>query len=159
MAEKGKEKKRKREEVEGEAKDEAEEYVPPKSLYTSPLADPIITDKLLDRALKLLKKAVGEKQTRRGVPECTKAIRKGQKGILFLAGDIYPMDVFAHVPVLCEEKNVPYCYVGSRHQLGGACQTRRPISIVMVMAPKADASYAKAYEQVATGVKAVHPYL
>lgn len=56
-------------------------------------------DKLLDRALKLLKKAVSEKQTRlelkrmlccacwlsrRGVPECTKAMRKGQKGICFL---------------------------------------------------------------------------
>eukprot|EP00438_Fugacium_kawagutii_P033310 Skav219639 [mRNA] locus=scaffold628:287867:298463:- [translate_table: standard] len=58
---------------------------PRKALYVSPLADPLIADKLLDRALKLLKKAISEKQTRRGVPECTKAMRKGQKGICFLA--------------------------------------------------------------------------
>ena len=29
-----------------------------------------------------------------------------------------------------EEKNVYYCYVSSRHQLGAACQTKRPISLV-----------------------------
>merc|ERR1719386_673232 len=131
--------------------DEEEEVQQP--LYTSPLATPVMTDKLLARTLKLLKKAVSDKQTRRGVPECTKAIRKGQKGIVFLAADIYPMDVFAHVPVLCEEKGIPYCYVGSRHELGAACQTRRPVSLLMVLAPKADSTCAKSYEQVEAGVK------
>merc|ERR1719356_1344223 len=120
------------EEAEEEVKEEK------KPLYTSPIAQPLITDKLLSRALKLLKKAVSEKKTRRGVPECTKAIRKGSKGIVFLAGDIYPMDVFAHVPVFCEEKGIYYCYVSSRHELGGACQTRRPISLIMVLQPKDD---------------------
>ncbi|CAK0832758.1 unnamed protein product [Prorocentrum cordatum] len=140
-----------------DAGDKAEER---KCLYTSPLAQPLITDKLLDRALKLLKKAVAEKgATRRGVPEVTKAIRKGQKGICFLAGDIYPMDVFAHVPIVCEEKGIKYCYVSSRHVLGGACQTRRPISIIMVMEPKADATFSKTFEQVAAGVAAIHPYM
>mmetsp|Transcript_115130 Transcript_115130/g.321818 ORF Transcript_115130/g.321818 Transcript_115130/m.321818 type:complete len:141 (-) Transcript_115130:98-520(-) len=128
-------------------------------LYTSPIAKPMITDKLLARTLKLISKAVSEKKTRRGVPECTKAIRKGQKGVCFLAGDIFPVDVFAHVPTLCEEKGIYYCYVKSRHELGAACQTRRPISLLMVMEPKDDASYAKTYEQVAAGIKAVHPYM
>merc|ERR1712194_845625 len=68
--------------------EEAEEEEPKKSLYISPLADPVISDKLLDRSLKLIKKAVGEKKARRGVPECVKAVRKGQQGIIFLAGDI-----------------------------------------------------------------------
>merc|ERR1712113_418292 len=96
-------------------------------------------DKLLARVQKLLKKAVSDKKTKRGVPECTKAIRKGFKGLVFLAGDIYPMDVFAHVPILCEEKGIHYVYVRSRHELGDACQTRRPISLMMVMEPKEDA--------------------
>eukprot|EP00418_Pyrodinium_bahamense_P032310 CAMPEP_0179138558 /NCGR_PEP_ID=MMETSP0796-20121207/66186_1 /TAXON_ID=73915 /ORGANISM="Pyrodinium bahamense, Strain pbaha01" /LENGTH=142 /DNA_ID=CAMNT_0020837861 /DNA_START=58 /DNA_END=486 /DNA_ORIENTATION=+ len=140
-----------------DAEDKGEEDQ--KSLYLSPIAQPIITDKLLARALKLLKKAVTEKKTKRGVPECTKALRKGQKGICFLAGDIYPMDVFAHVPIVCEEKGVYYCYVASRHVLGGACQTKRPISLVMVLEPKEDATYSKTYEQVLAGIKAVHPYM
>ena len=149
--------KRKAEEVEEDAKEEEEEE-PRKSLYLSPIAKPLITDKLPWRALKLLKKAVSEKAIRRGVPECTKALRKGTKGIVFLAGDMYPTDVFAHVPILCEENGVHYCYVSLRHELGSACQTRRPISIIMVL-EKDEAAYAKTYEQVATAIKAVHPYM
>merc|ERR1719330_192234 len=155
----GKDKKEKKEEKEEEVKEEDEDMEPPKSLYVSPIANPIITDKLLDRSMKLLKKAVAEKKTRRGVPECVKAVRKGQQGICFLAGDIFPLDVFAHVPVLCEEKGIYYVYVKSRHELGAACQTRRPISLLMVLEPKEDAGYAKAYEQVLNGIKAIHPYM
>merc|ERR1719222_1001560 len=142
--------------VEEDAQEEEEER---KSLYVSPIANPIITDKLLARSLKLLKKAVSEKKTRRGVPECVKAVCKGQQGICFLAGDIYPMDVFAHVPILCEEKGIYYVYVKSRHELGAACQTRRPISLIMVLEPKDDSAYAKTYEQVLTGIKAIHTYM
>lgn len=138
---------------------EEEDQEPKEPLYQSPLAQPMITDKLLGRALKLLKKAVSEKQTRRGVPECTKAVRKGQKGIVFIAADIYPIDIFAHLPTLCEEKNVSYCYVNSRHVIGGACQTKRPVSIAMVMQPKAGSSFEKTFEQVEAGIKAVHPYM
>eukprot|EP00408_Alexandrium_pacificum_P026803 CAMPEP_0171204488 /NCGR_PEP_ID=MMETSP0790-20130122/26067_1 /TAXON_ID=2925 /ORGANISM="Alexandrium catenella, Strain OF101" /LENGTH=95 /DNA_ID=CAMNT_0011669991 /DNA_START=92 /DNA_END=375 /DNA_ORIENTATION=- len=94
----GKDNKDKAADKEAEPEQEREEEEEPKSLYVSPIANPIITDKLLDRALKLLKKAVSEKKTKRGVPECTKALRKGFKGIVFLAADIFPMDVFAHVP-------------------------------------------------------------
>jgi H/ACA ribonucleoprotein complex subunit 2 len=49
-----------------------------------------------------------------------------------LAGDISPMDVITHIPVLCEESNVPYCYVPSKLALGQAGSTRRPTSVVML---------------------------
>eukprot|EP00927_Polykrikos_kofoidii_P030039 TRINITY_DN2590_c0_g1_i1.p1 TRINITY_DN2590_c0_g1~~TRINITY_DN2590_c0_g1_i1.p1 ORF type:complete len:141 (+),score=28.80 TRINITY_DN2590_c0_g1_i1:85-507(+) len=131
----------------------------PKVMYTSPLATPIITDKLLTRSLKLLKKAVSEKATKRGVPECTKAIRKGGQGIMFLAADMYPMDLFAHLPILCEEKNVHYCYVPSRYELGNACQTKRPVSALLVQKPKDDSTFSKTFEQVQAGIAAIHPYM
>ena len=31
-----------------------------------------------------------------------------------LAGDVSPIDVISHLPVLCEDNKVPYCYVPSR---------------------------------------------
>jgi len=142
-----------------EAEEAEEQDSAPTAIYKSPIADPIIDGKLLARALKLLKKAVQDKQCRRGVPECTKALRKGMKGICFIAADVYPIDIVAHLPILCEEKDVPYCYVKSRTELGAACQTRRSVSLVMVLAPKDDSAFAKTYEQVIAGVKAVHPYL
>uniref|UniRef100_A0A7S3UNS0 H/ACA ribonucleoprotein complex subunit 2 n=1 Tax=Oxyrrhis marina TaxID=2969 RepID=A0A7S3UNS0_OXYMA len=127
--------------------------------WISPMADPLIGDKLLSRSLKLIKKAKEEKSLRRGVPETCKALRKDQKGLVFLAADVFPLDVMAHVPVCCEEKDVAYAYVPSRTLLGKACQSGRPASVLMVMAPKKDSTYAKTYEQVEKGMRQVHPYM
>ncbi len=53
-------------------------------------------------------------------------------GIVILAADISPMDVISHIPVLCEDHNVPYIYVRSRAELGAAGSTKRPTSVVMI---------------------------
>ena len=42
------------------------------------------------------------------------------------------MDVISHIPVLCEDHNIPYIYIKSRAQLGEASATKRPTSVVMV---------------------------
>lgn len=51
---------------------------------------------------------------------------------MILAADVSPMDVISHLPVLCEDKHVPYIFVPSRHKLGEACLAKRPTSVVMV---------------------------
>ena len=53
-------------------------------------------------------------------------------GIVVLAADISPMDVISHIPILCEDHNIPYIFVTSRAELGMAGQTKRPTSVVMV---------------------------
>lgn len=45
-------------------------------------------------------------------------LKRGDKGLCLIAGDIYPIDVISHLPVLCEEKDTPYIYVPSKHDLG-----------------------------------------
>lgn len=42
------------------------------------------------------------------------------------------MDVISHIPVLCEDHNIPYIYIQSRAQLGEASATKRPTSVVMI---------------------------
>jgi len=54
------------------------------------------------------------------------------QGVVILAADISPMDVISHIPVLCEDHNVPYIFVTSRAELGAAGNTKRPTSVVMV---------------------------
>lgn len=49
-----------------------------------------------------------------------------------LAADISPMDVISHIPVLCEDHNIPYVFLPSRAELGAAGSTKRPTSVVMV---------------------------
>lgn len=82
------------------------------------------------------------KVLKRGVKEVVKAIRKSPttgsspsnpSALVILAADISPMDVISHIPVLCEDHNIPYVFVSSRAELGAAGGTKRPTSVVMVV--------------------------
>lgn len=52
--------------------------------------------------------------------------------LLVLAADISPVDVISHLPILCEEANIPYIFVTSKEELGLASSTKRPTSCVMI---------------------------
>ena len=104
-----------------------------KPLNLSVIAAPLAGEKLTKKLLKLVKKSAKEKKVKRGVKEVVKAIRKKSKGVCIIAGDISPIDVISHVPVLCEESGVSYCYVSSKQALGAAGSTKRPTSVVLCL--------------------------
>jgi H/ACA ribonucleoprotein complex subunit 2 len=54
-----------------------------------------------------------------------------------LAGDISPIDVISHIPVLCEDAAIPYVYITSKAELGAAAGTKRPTSVVLVASKRA----------------------
>ena len=118
-------------------------------LFVSPIADPLASDKLCKKLLKLTKKAMKEKIVKRGVKETVKAVRKGAKGVVIIAADISPIDVLSHLPVLCEDKSVPYMFVKSRAEIGEACKTKRPTSCVMICKPdkKKNEEVLESYEE------------
>ena len=96
------------------------------------IAQPLASKKLTKRLYKVVKKAQKAKKLKRGVREVVKGLRKDEKGVVILAGDVSPIDVISHIPVFCEDKGVPYCYVPSRKELGAASLTKRPTSVVLV---------------------------
>eukprot|EP00163_Fabomonas_tropica_P032671 TRINITY_DN830_c0_g1_i2.p1 TRINITY_DN830_c0_g1~~TRINITY_DN830_c0_g1_i2.p1 ORF type:complete len:126 (-),score=33.46 TRINITY_DN830_c0_g1_i2:189-566(-) len=100
--------------------------------------------------------AAKKKELRRGVKEVVKALRKGGQGLCILAGDISPIDVISHIPVLCEENNVPYIYVPSKEELGGASATKRPTSVVLLN-PKDGSDNADTFKELTTQVTALAP--
>jgi len=93
-----------------------------------PLAPPSLSQK----CLKLTQKAATSKQIRRGVKEVVKALRKNERGLCLLAGDISPIEVICHIPIICEEAGLPYIYVPSKGELGVAAATKRPTSVVLI---------------------------
>lgn len=88
--------------------------------------------KLTKKLLKLVSRAAKEKALRRGIKEVVLALRKKDTGIVVLAGDVFPVEVIAHLPVLCEEADIPYCFVPTKTELGGAGLTKRPTSVVLL---------------------------
>mmetsp|Transcript_8519 Transcript_8519/g.13822 ORF Transcript_8519/g.13822 Transcript_8519/m.13822 type:complete len:148 (+) Transcript_8519:87-530(+) len=123
----------------------------------SVIADPLAEDKMLKRALKVVKKASKAKKIRRGVKEVQKAVRKKQKGICIIAGDISPIDVISHLPVLCEENDVPYIYVPSKAELGSAGSTKRPTSCVMIVPGEGKWEHDDIYTELKEKIKGVTP--
>ncbi|CAL0307159.1 unnamed protein product [Lupinus luteus] len=117
-------------EIEKSAQKEKEKK---KVLALAPIAKPLAGKKLSKKTLKLVRKAAEHKCLKRGVKEVVKSIRRGHKGLCVIAGNISPIDVITHVPILCEESDIPYVYVHSKEDLATAGATKRPTCCVLVM--------------------------
>lgn len=61
---------------------------------------------------------------------CTKLTPSLNRGIcefIIMAADVEPIEIVLHLPLLCEDKNVVYCFVPSKTALGRACGVSRPV--------------------------------
>ena len=72
---------------------------------------------------------------RKGTNEVTKNIERGQAKFVVMAEDIQPEEILAHIPLLCEEKDIPYAYVPSKQELGSAAGLEVPTGAVAVIEP------------------------
>ena len=61
-----------------------------------------------------------------------KLIERGQAKLVVMAVDIQPEEVLAHIPLLCEEKGIPYTYVPSKQELGTAAGLEVPTASVAI---------------------------
>ena len=116
------------------------------------IANPLASKKLTKRLYKVVKKARKAKKLKRGVREVVKSLRKNEKGLVVIAGDVSPIDVISHIPVLCEDNEIPYCYIPSRRDLGAASMTKRPTSVVLV---KKEEDYQDLYQECYSAVDAL----
>jgi len=88
-----------------------------------PLAPAELNDQILD----LVEKATQYKQLKKGANEATKTLNRGIAELIILTADTEPIEILLHLPLLCEEKNVPYIFVQSKAALGRACGVSRPV--------------------------------
>merc|ERR1712045_401871 len=93
-----------------------------------PLADPELTQKILE----LVKQASNYKQLKKGANEATKTLNRSIAEFIVLAADAEPLEILLHLPLLCEDKNVPYVFVRSKQALGRACGVSRPVISVAI---------------------------
>ncbi|KAF0989826.1 hypothetical protein HZS_5454, partial [Henneguya salminicola] len=79
----------------------------------SPIASPLANRKLTKRICKLLRKEKNSKTIFRGSKAVMRCLRKNEDGVVILGGDVFPIDLISHIPVSCEERKIPYCYIPS----------------------------------------------
>ncbi|NXO64334.1 NHP2 protein, partial [Phainopepla nitens] len=95
--------------------------------------------------------ATKHRQVRRGVKEVQKFINRGEKGITVLAGDTLPIDVYCHIPIMCEDRSLPPGS-GSGLDLGAAAGSKRPTCAIMI---KPHEEYQEAYDECLEEVSAL----
>lgn len=94
-----------------------------------PKADNQVAKKILD----LCNQATLYKQLKKGANETTKSLNRGVADLVILAADTEPLEIVLHLPLLCEDKNVPYVYVPKQSDLGRACGVSRNIVAAVIL--------------------------
>jgi U4/U6 small nuclear ribonucleoprotein SNU13 len=98
-----------------------------------PLADAALATSILD----LVQQANNYKQLKKGANEATKTLNRGVTELIILAADTEPLAILLHLPLLCEDKNVPYVFVPSRAALGRACGVSRSVIACSILSNEA----------------------
>ncbi len=79
-----------------------------------------VPPEVAEKAYEILAVARQTGKIRKGTNETTKAVERGLARLVLIAEDVDPPEIVAHLPLLCEERKVPYVYVPSKERLGKA---------------------------------------
>ncbi|MEM1657453.1 MAG: 50S ribosomal protein L7Ae [Candidatus Jordarchaeales archaeon] len=90
---------------------------------------------IASKALECLEIARDTGKIKRGTNETTKAVERGLAKLVLIAENVDPPEIVMHLPLLCEEKGIPYLYVPSKEELGSAAGIDRPAASACIIDP------------------------
>jgi large subunit ribosomal protein L7Ae len=79
-----------------------------------------VPKELADKAYQVIQVARDSGKVRKGTNESTKAVERAVAKLVVIAEDVDPPQVVAHLPILCDERKIPYLFVPSKLELGRA---------------------------------------
>lgn len=94
-----------------------------------------VPDELKKKIAKFISDVVkaDKRNIRKGVNETTKNVERQKAKLVVLAGDVDPPQVVFHLPLICDEKNVPYTFVSTKEDLGKAAELSVGCSAIAVV--------------------------
>ncbi|HXY12433.1 MAG TPA: 50S ribosomal protein L7Ae [Thermoplasmata archaeon] len=92
-------------------------------------------NELADKALQLVQVASETGKIRVGTNEVTKSSERSEAKLVIMAEDVDPVEILVHVPMLCEEKRIPYLYVPKKQRLGQSAGLSKSAASVAVVEP------------------------
>jgi large subunit ribosomal protein L7Ae len=90
---------------------------------------------LADKALQLVQVASETGKVRVGTNEVTKSSERAEAKLVVMAEDVDPVEILVHIPMLCEEKRIPYIYVGKKQRLGQSAGLSKSAASVAIVEP------------------------
>jgi large subunit ribosomal protein L7Ae len=90
---------------------------------------------LADKVLQLVQIASETGKVRVGTNEVTKSSERAEAKLVVMAEDVDPVEILVHVPMLCEEKRIPYLYVPKKQRLGQSAGLTKSAASVAVVEP------------------------
>jgi len=75
---------------------------------------------IVDAAYEALSIASKTGAVRKGTNEATKAVERAIAKLVVIAEDVDPPEVIAHLPLLSDERKIPYVFVPNKDKLGNA---------------------------------------
>ena len=91
-----------------------------------------VPNEVADAAYEALQIANRTGSVRIGTNETTKSVERGQAKLVVIANDVDPPEVVAHLPLLCEERKIPYVFVPSREKIGVSAGIEVPSAAVAI---------------------------
>jgi large subunit ribosomal protein L7Ae len=79
-----------------------------------------VPKEIIEAAYEALQIASKTGVVRKGTNEATKAVERAQAKLVVIAEDVDPPEVVAHLPLLCEERKIPYLFVPNKEKIGSA---------------------------------------
>ena len=92
-----------------------------------------VSKELQEKAYEAVEIAKKTGKLKKGVNEVTKVVERGQAKLVVIAKDVNPQEIIMHLPVLCEEKEIPFVYVSSREELGNSAGLNVPTASVAII--------------------------
>ncbi len=77
-------------------------------------------EELVPQIIEMLSIAKDGGKIKKGVNETTKSIERKTAQLVVVAGDVSPEEVVVHLPMLCKENGIPYAFLATKKELGGA---------------------------------------
>lgn len=96
-------------------------------MQENPKAFPLAPEDLTVTILDIVHQVAAQNLLRKGANETAKSLNKNSSQLVIMAADADPIEIVLHIPLLCEDKNVPYVFVPSKTALGRACGVSRPV--------------------------------
>ena len=73
-----------------------------------------------------------------GLNHVTTLVEEGKAKLVVIAHDVDPIETVLHLPALCRRKDVPYCFIRGKANLGKLCHMKTATCVALTECGKED---------------------